>query len=107
MKKERMASCSWVEKVCPICGKTFIPHTEEWAYKRKITHENTKYFCSWGCLQNFENHREKPLAIQQREEIIKLIKKGMSTSDIVRTLGVDRTKVRYWKERVAKEGNGE
>ena len=102
MKKERMPTCAWVEKTCPICGKTFIPHTEEWVYKRRVTHERTYYFCSWHCLQDFEKNHPKPLAIEQREKLIELIKKGMGTSDIVRTLGVDRTKVRYWKEKVGK-----
>lgn len=43
-------------KVCPICGKHFIP-THNWAYKR-----NDKYYCRYNCYRqaggdNSKNYR--------------------------------------------------
>jgi len=107
MSKERMTSCTWVEKTCPICWKVFIPHSESWAYKRRTHEKVTVYFCSWGCLQKYEQQHPKKIAIEQREAIIKMISQGKKTADIVRTLGVDRSKVRYWQERIAREVDGE
>ena len=103
MSKERMTSCTWVEKTCPICGKVFIPHTDDWVYKKRTHEKVTVYFCSWGCLNKYEDQHPKKIAVEQREDIIKLIRKGYKTAEIVRTLGVERSKVRYWQERVAKE----
>ena len=94
------------DRKCPMCGKVFLLYEETWVYKRRLSHDSTKYFCSWHCLQKFEKEHPKPLAVEQREKLIELIKQGMGTSDIVRTLGVDRTKVRYWKERVGKVEDG-
>jgi len=103
MEKNRLQSCTWVEKKCPICEKVFIPHTEDWAYKRRTHEKVTVYFCSWGCLLKYEDKHPKKIAIEQREEIINMIRKGEKTAEIVRTLGVDRSKVRYWQERIARE----
>ena len=80
MEKNRLQSCTWVEKTCPICGKVFIPHTDDWVYKRRTHEKVTVYFCSWGCLNKYEQQHPKKMAIDQREEIIKLIKNGLMSS---------------------------
>ena len=87
------------ERKCPVCEKVFILADEEWAYKRIRDHK-AKYFCSWGCLCRYEQTRPKRVAKDQREDMIRMLKEGKGISEIVRTLGVDRSKVKYWKERV-------
>ena len=94
------------EKKCPICGKIFIPHGEDWVFKRRLSNKRMEYLCSYGCTNKFDLQHPKKMAVEQREEIVKLIRKGWKTSDIVRTLGVERSKVRYWQERIAKEEEG-
>ena len=87
------------ERKCPVCGKVFILVDEGWAYRRIQGHK-AMYFCSWGCLCKYERTRPKKVAIEQREDLIRMLKEGKGISEIVRTLGVDRSKVIYWKERV-------
>ena len=87
------------ERKCPVCGKVFILADEEWAYKR-IRDHRAKYFCSWGCLCRYEQTRPMRVAKGQREDMIRMLKEGKGISEIVRTLGVDSSKVKYWKERV-------
>lgn len=91
------------DRKCPICGKTFLLYEETWVYKRRVKGDRTKYFCSYGCMTKFDDSRPKTLASVQREAIIGMIKSGHQTSDIVRTLGVDKSKVRYWQMRIEKE----
>ena len=90
------------ERKCPVCGKVFILVDDEWAYKRVHGHKQM-YFCSWGCMGKYDNTRPKKVAIDQREDLIRMLKEGKGVSEIVRTLGVDRSKVKYWKERVQAE----
>ena len=92
---------------CPICKKKFILYPETWVYKRRIKETATKYFCSWSCLQEFDQRHPKKIAVEQRDEIIRLIKQGMSLSEIVRSTGADRSKVRYWMDRTPKGEEGE
>lgn len=87
------------ERKCPVCEKVFILADEEWAYKRIRDHK-AQYFCSWGCLCRYEQTRPKRVAKDQRDDMIRMLKEGKGISEIVRTLGVDRSKVKYWKERV-------
>ena len=87
------------ERKCPVCEKVFILADEEWAYKRIRDHK-AKYFCSWGCLCKYEQTMPKRVEKGQREDMIRMLKEGKGISEIVRTLGVDRSKVKYWKERV-------
>ena len=90
------------ERKCPVCGKVFILVDDEWAYKRIQGHK-AMYFCSWGCMGKYDNTRPKKVAIDQREDLIRMLKEGKGVSEIVRTLGVDRSKVKYWKERIQAE----
>lgn len=93
------------ERTCPMCGKIFIAREGEWAYKRRDSNHRVKYFCSWGCLQKFDQQKPKKVAAEKREKLIELIKRGMTASEIVRTTGIEKTKVRYWMDRVAREGD--
>ena len=96
-------TCIWVERTCPICQKIFIPNEGSWVYKRKGTDKKVIYFCSWSCLNKYDLEHPKKIAIEQREDIIRLIKKGMKTVEIARELGIDRRKVQYWQQKMAKE----
>ena len=87
------------ERKCPVCGNVFILGDENLAYKRVSGHK-MMYFCSYGCLGKFEKTRPKKVAKGQREDMIRMLKEGKGISEIVRTLGVERSKVIYWKERV-------
>lgn len=89
------------EHRCPVCRKRFIVPTEEWAYKRLYDH-HVRYFCSWGCLNKHELTRPKKVAGRELDRMIEMLRAGKSDTEIVRTLGVDRSKVRYWMERTAK-----
>lgn len=90
------------ERKCPVCGKEFILRNDEWAFKR-VNGNRTKYFCSWHCLQAFVQEHPKKVAVETRDKIIELIRKGLPTSEIVRTLGVEKSKVKYWQARVEKD----
>lgn len=91
------------ERRCPICKKVFILVDDGWVYKRIQGHK-AMHFCSWGCLNRYDQTRPKKVAIEQREELIRMLKEGKGVSEIVRTLGVDRGKVKYWKERTVNDG---
>ena len=90
------------ERKCPVCEKVFILVDDEWVYKRIQGHK-AMYFCSWRCMGKYDNTRPKKVAIDQREDLIRMLKEGKGVSEIVRTLGVDRSKVKYWKERIQAE----
>lgn len=51
------------EKICPICGKTFIPAPMH-AYKRNNTPgSKTKYLCSYHCMVAWDKvHPQKRTA---------------------------------------------
>ena len=106
MKKD-LDELGFGEKRCPICKKVFIPPTDDWVFKRKQSNGQTVYLCSYGCTNKYDLQHPKKIAVQQREDIVRLIRQGKKTAEIVRTLGVERSKVRYWQERVAKEAEGE
>lgn len=92
------------EKRCPICRKVFIPpDCDEWVFKRRLSNKTTVYLCSYGCTNKWDQLHPKKIAFEQRSDIIRMIRQGYRTAEIVRTLGVERSKVRYWQERVAKE----
>lgn len=45
-----------ISRVCPVCGKSFIP-TYQWSYKK-----NYKYYCRYNCYKkaggdNSKNYR--------------------------------------------------
>ena len=44
------------DKICPICGKSFVITTSEWIYKRDNGKKLT-YFCSWKCMREDERIR--------------------------------------------------
>lgn len=45
------------EKKCAVCGKDMYAG-EEWAYKRKIGGERTKWFCSYKCMRAYDAKTE-------------------------------------------------
>ena len=47
----------FLERVCPVCGKTFICYPEH-VYKIKKDTGNPKKVCSWGCQRKWEREHE-------------------------------------------------
>ena len=45
------------EKKCAICGKDMYAG-EDWAYKRRIGGERTKWFCSYKCMRAWDAKHE-------------------------------------------------
>ena len=69
------------ERKCPVCEKVFILVDDDWAYKRIQGHK-TMYFCSWGCMGKYDNTRPKKVAIDQREDLIRMLKEGIDDGDL-------------------------
>lgn len=57
-----MSDWDWtVPMYCDRCGRDiYVPEKKSWAYKKtpgsnqNITNYKTKYFCSWGCMREYE-----------------------------------------------------
>lgn len=46
-------------RYCEICGKLcVIANPFEWKFRKK-TKRQTLYFCSWGCMRQYEKKKEK------------------------------------------------
>lgn len=54
--------------ICPNCGRSFYRLSQDWAYKRNKRQNDPKgvpsiiYYCSWGCLRDYEKKREEESA---------------------------------------------
>ena len=44
-------------RFCQMCGKEFYPPSADWAYKEGKM--KVKYFCSWGCLRQWEKEKDE------------------------------------------------
>ena len=59
------------EKKCAICGKDMYAG-EDWAYKRRIGGERTKWFCSYKCLRAWdaktEPKQKRPAGLPENPE---------------------------------------
>ena len=62
-----MAFINLVERVCPECGKVFVPAALH------IYKDDTKFFCKWSCYNSYLNRKEK-----RKEEV-----KGMKSKVIL------------------------
>ena len=113
MKKEKQDK--FLEKECPLCGKTFIPpRMELWVYKT-----GSVYLCSWKCLQKWRGDRAArfdyaQLGKGQRKDtpeiraILKMLQNGKSVDDIARRMGVSRQLVNYYRRtRLGSEGDND
>ena len=101
------------EKTCPVCGKTFVISTEEWAYKERKDNK-FRFFCSWKCfrknelIQDEKKARRKPVSYQsavgKADDIKECLIAGMRSTDICKKLGVCNASVNYWKKRLEAAG---
>ena len=82
------------EKKCGRCGKEFLA-TSEWVYKK-----GCKYYCSWGCYRAGEKSKETPA--ERREKIIQAINDGLNVNEIATLLGVDKSMVVYWQNKLGR-----
>ena len=91
------------ERHCTRCGKEFLIHDGEWAY-RASNGKNAILFCSWHCLRAWE--KEKPAKIDRREKVIAMIMDHpeMTASQIGKELGEKPDKVLYWVRRLSRQG---
>lgn len=65
--------------ICPICKKVFYTQTAEWGYK--VGSKKGKiYFCTWGCLREFEKMREWRKA--EREESKRRMEKRLNGMEL-------------------------
>lgn len=88
------------ERHCYICNKEFII-TPEWVYKRGKG-DGMKYFCSWRCLQSYEENNMTKA--QKNEAMRQMLTEGKSIREIMDKLDIDSRRVYYWKQKMQKEG---
>ena len=87
------------ERKCHICKRHFIMYPD-WVYK-KGHHEHCYVFCSWKCLRAYESGQST--AKETREKIKQALKDGLTVREVSILLGVDQSRVAYWKEKMRKE----
>ena len=87
------------ERKCSLCKKRFILYPD-WVYK-KGKHEHCYVFCSWKCLRAYE--AGQGTAKETRDKIIQALKDGLTVREISILLGVDQSRVTYWKEKMKRE----
>ena len=87
------------ERLCPICGRTYILY-EDWAYKK---HKGTSemLFCSWKCLRKYENEELTPF--ERRENIKQAIRDGLTNAEISKLFGEYSRKIDYWRKKLKEE----
>ena len=88
------------EKTCPVCGKLFITHGEEWGYTG-YSKGRKKFYCSWGCLRKSEKGKQSPL--ERRQIIIQAIRDGLTNREIYALTGEDLTRIAYWRKKLSNE----
>lgn len=98
-----MSELKFGERRCSRCGKEFLIHDGEWAY-RGSEGKNAKIFCSWKCLRAWE--KEKPTKIDRREKIINMIMDHpeMTYNQIAKELCEEPKTVWYWMQKLSKQG---
>jgi DNA invertase Pin-like site-specific DNA recombinase len=97
-----MNNFSYIEQHCTRCGKEFICHNNEWAY-RSGPGNSARLFCSWKCLQAWR--QEKPRKRERQERIRQAIADGLNPREICRLLNEEPSVVRYWWNKVKAEEN--
>lgn len=55
MADDNLKGCA--SRVCPICGRTFIP-TYKWVYKKYINGDYV-YYCRYNCFQKSPKPKRK------------------------------------------------
>ena len=46
-------------RVCPQCGKEFTCFIKTWVYCRQPNGKERMFFCSWSCLNAYDQERAK------------------------------------------------
>lgn len=87
------------QRVCPVCGKSFIP-----AYMHAY-HDGESVVCSWNCQIEAEKRREEARANKRHyrgkaiepgrdDNILKLAKEGVDTQEIADKYGLTVDRIR-------------
>ena len=107
-------SLDWpYERVCPVCGRTFVvPSLEAWCYRKRKT-DFWVYFCRYNCLRKAEAEglritatkepRKYERAPGRRDAIRRLILKGKNNLEIAKDTGASRQTVAYYRRRMQYE----
>ena len=101
------------EKKCLMCGKIFcVLSLESWFYKKNEAGKKT-YLCSYTCWRDYQSISAVQMQGRKNEArqqlILKMIRNGMSATEISRALGISIQLVSYYtrKERKKDAGRGE
>ena len=89
------------EKKCAICGKDMYAG-EDWAYKRRIGGERTKWFCSYKCMREYDaKHDGKNAAVVTADEVTAAPKEPTSRAVLAKALAKEiragRSVIEYMK----------
>lgn len=89
------------EKKCAICGKDMYAG-EDWAYKRRIGGERTKWFCSYKCMREYDaKHDGKNAAVVTADEVTAAQKEPTSRAVLAKALAKEiragRSVIEYMK----------
>lgn len=90
------------ERICPICGKEFLP-TPDWLFRNT---RRSLWFCSYSCKRKFDtdaNNAPKKrgrLSEEKKQFLIKLLKNGFTIKEVATELRISVDTVRYWQERI-------
>lgn len=101
------------ERICPVCGKSFIPpYVQMWAYVYR-----DRLICSWGCLQAARRMVDKNRNFQKRatddspmvRKILAMLEKGLTCREIAAKLSISWQNVYYYKKTrwVSRDGSGD
>lgn len=107
-------SLDWpYERVCPVCGRTFvISSLEVWCYRKRKA-DFWVYFCRYNCLRKAEAEGLRITATKEprkyervpgrRDAIRRLILKGKNNAEIATATGSSRQTVAYYRRRMQLE----
>lgn len=89
------------EKKCAICGKDMYAG-EDWAYKRRIGGERTKWFCSYKCMRAWDaKHDGKNAKVVTADEVTAAPKEPTSRAVLAKALAKEiragRSVIEYMK----------
>lgn len=88
-------------RTCKTCGKKFESKKEyAWKCRQETYSTKTHYFCSYGCMREYEKKVEKKVEqkrigpTKRQEEFLELLNSGLGVVEIARRLGVTERRVR-------------
>lgn len=83
---------------CKTCGKHFESKREYgWKCRSKTYSTHCVYFCSYGCMREYEKQYMKQKSIgptQRQKQFLELLNSGLGVVEIANRLGVTEQRVR-------------